>query len=147
MSIRGWDQTGSNGANLSFPVALGIDDSAGAQNAERNSWIIGVINSAPYMAASLWFVNPPVLFGALVIDCVGAVGAHPPSIVVSAVVVPSLCQLSSVYSPSWALDLLKPGLSFWSAACFSDLAWAQKLQPFPFLLQKIHPLRFVERWL
>ncbi|KAG0652789.1 polyol transporter 1, partial [Hyphodiscus hymeniophilus] len=59
--ILGWDQTGSNGANLSFPLALGIDDSDGAPNAQRNSWIIGLINSGPYIGASLcgcWCSSP-----------------------------------------------------------------------------------------
>ncbi len=28
-AVQGWDQTGSNGANLSFPVALGIPDGNG----------------------------------------------------------------------------------------------------------------------
>jgi hypothetical protein len=33
---RGWDNTGANGANLSFPKEFGIED---------NTWLIGVINS------------------------------------------------------------------------------------------------------
>lgn len=35
---------------------MDIDDTAGKPNAERNSWIIGVINAAPYLGASLWLV-------------------------------------------------------------------------------------------
>lgn len=53
-AIQGWDQTGSNGANLSYPQAFGIADKGEACEAagtcEMNSWIIGAINSAPYMA-------------------------------------------------------------------------------------------------
>ena len=45
ISYRGWDQTGSNGANLSFPQALGIDNTPGSPNAQRNDWIVGLINS------------------------------------------------------------------------------------------------------
>lgn len=41
----GWDQTGSNGANLSFPQALGIAGSA------RGEWIVGLINSIIYLTA------------------------------------------------------------------------------------------------
>ena len=43
---RGWDQTGSNGANLSFPDVFGIpiDDPSNPQTS-RNQWIVGVINS------------------------------------------------------------------------------------------------------
>lgn len=35
-AIQGWDNTGANGANLSFPLEFGIED---------NQWLIGVINS------------------------------------------------------------------------------------------------------
>lgn len=35
-AIQGWDNTGANGANLSFPQEFGIED---------NGWLIGVINS------------------------------------------------------------------------------------------------------
>lgn len=55
-AIQGWDQTGSNGANLSFPDALGIDyitDPPGPCVAKgvctKNSWIVGFINSCPYI--------------------------------------------------------------------------------------------------
>jgi MFS family permease len=37
-AIQGWDNTGANGANLSFPVEFGIED---------NTWLTGLINSAP----------------------------------------------------------------------------------------------------
>ncbi|KAJ3959835.1 hypothetical protein N0V92_003542 [Colletotrichum tropicale] len=63
--IQGWDQTGSNGANLSFPQAFGISDKGpeclAAGTCDRNSWIIGAINSAPYMAICLfacWLSDP-----------------------------------------------------------------------------------------
>ncbi|KAM5449144.1 hypothetical protein MaudCBS49596_004969 [Microsporum audouinii] len=60
-AVQGWDQTGSNGANLSFPVALGIDDSPGAPNAEVNSWLVGLVNSGPYIGSALfgcWLSDP-----------------------------------------------------------------------------------------
>ncbi|KAH7346063.1 hypothetical protein BKA66DRAFT_543120 [Pyrenochaeta sp. MPI-SDFR-AT-0127] len=64
-AIQGWDQTGSNGANLSFPQAFGIADvgpeCAAAGTCERNSWIIGAINSSPYMTIALlagWLSDP-----------------------------------------------------------------------------------------
>ncbi|KAJ7497103.1 hypothetical protein FB451DRAFT_1210063 [Mycena latifolia] len=56
-----WDQTGSNGANLSFPQEFGIDDTGTGPTAARNQWIIGVINSAPYMSSALvgcWLTDP-----------------------------------------------------------------------------------------
>jgi sugar porter (SP) family MFS transporter len=60
-AVQGWDQEGSNGANLSFPQIFGIDDSPGAPNAENNSWIVGLINAGPYVGASLigcWLTDP-----------------------------------------------------------------------------------------
>ncbi len=59
--IRGWDQTGSNGANLSFPLEFGINPVAGEPNYERNSWLVGLVNCAPYIAAALlgcWLSDP-----------------------------------------------------------------------------------------
>jgi len=57
-AIQGWDQTGSNGANLSFPDAFGIDEGptgpcVAKGTCEANQWLVGVINSAPYFAIFL----------------------------------------------------------------------------------------------
>lgn len=54
-AIQGWDQTGSNGANLSFPQFFGIDFTipgpcVAAGTCSKNSWIVGFINSCPYLA-------------------------------------------------------------------------------------------------
>ncbi|KAK5995914.1 Polyol transporter 5 [Cladobotryum mycophilum] len=68
-AIQGWDQTGSNGANLSFPNAFGIPDTAGSSCGPdansglcaKNSWIIGLINSMPYITICLfagWISDP-----------------------------------------------------------------------------------------
>lgn len=66
-AVQGWDQTGSNGANLSFPIAFGIDDSAtlpdGSPNPDQatNSWLVGLVNAAPYIASSFlgcWLSDP-----------------------------------------------------------------------------------------
>ncbi|KAF1941048.1 D-xylose-proton symporter [Clathrospora elynae] len=64
-AIQGWDQTGSNGANLTFSQAMGIPDSGPeceqAGTCERNSWIIGFVNSCPYIAIALfcaWLSDP-----------------------------------------------------------------------------------------
>jgi hypothetical protein len=60
-AIQGWDQTGSNGANLTFGAALGIPDHGPVCEAEgtceRNGWIIGFINSCPYIAIALLYVH------------------------------------------------------------------------------------------
>ena len=58
-AIQGWDQTGSNGANLSFPMAFGIDEGpegpcAADGTCEGNQWLVGFINSCPYFAIFLW---------------------------------------------------------------------------------------------
>jgi len=68
-AIQGWDQTGSNGANLSFPIALGIPDTAGSScgpvanegECAKNSWIIGFVNAMPYITICLfagWISDP-----------------------------------------------------------------------------------------
>jgi sugar porter (SP) family MFS transporter len=62
-AIQGWDQTGSNGANLSFPQSLGINDSADPCDAtcNKNAWIVGFINAVPYITiafAAGWASDP-----------------------------------------------------------------------------------------
>lgn len=66
-AVQGWDQTGSNAANLSFPKQLGIPDKdpmtvngvkVPNPNAQHNSWIVGVINAGPYIGASMLSVIP-----------------------------------------------------------------------------------------
>jgi MFS family permease len=52
--LAGWDQTGSNGANLSFPQALGIAGTG------RDEWIVGLINSIIFLTAGL--------IGAFIVD-------------------------------------------------------------------------------
>jgi hypothetical protein len=46
-ATQGWDQTGSNGANLSFPQEFGI---AGKGNDE---WIVGIVNAIIFLTAGL----------------------------------------------------------------------------------------------
>lgn len=52
-------ETGSNGANLSYPQEFGIDNTPvfpdGTVNvhASRNQWILGFISSCPYIAIAL----------------------------------------------------------------------------------------------
>lgn len=57
-AIQGWDQEGSNGANLDFPTDFGIpngeylDAAKTIKNpkAADNSWLVGFINACPYIA-------------------------------------------------------------------------------------------------
>ncbi len=53
LMTRGWDQTGANGANLSFPQALGIAAAAGEPNYTRDAWLVGAVNAAPSIACAL----------------------------------------------------------------------------------------------
>ncbi|KAF3044730.1 hypothetical protein E8E12_009915 [Didymella heteroderae] len=53
-ATQGWDQTGANGANLSFPQEFGIDEGA------KNEWIVGLINSIIFLTAGL--------IGAFIVD-------------------------------------------------------------------------------
>ena len=50
-AVQGWDQTGSNGANLSWPIAFGVPDS-GPDSTDNNTWIVGVVNAGPYIASA-----------------------------------------------------------------------------------------------
>ncbi|KAJ5132419.1 hypothetical protein N7448_006577 [Penicillium atrosanguineum] len=56
-AVQGWDQTGSNGANLSFPDAFGIPEDASV----KNQWLVGIVNAAPYIASAVlgcWLSDP-----------------------------------------------------------------------------------------
>ncbi|PPQ73733.1 hypothetical protein CVT26_011888 [Gymnopilus dilepis] len=60
-AVQGWDQTGSNGANLSFPQVFNLDSDPGNPRADLNQWIVGIINAGPYIASSLigcWLTDP-----------------------------------------------------------------------------------------
>jgi hypothetical protein len=47
-ATQGWDQTGSNGANLSFPKEFGIGSTS-----QRDQWLVGLINSIIFLTAGL----------------------------------------------------------------------------------------------
>ncbi|RDW71661.1 putative facilitated glucose transporter [Coleophoma crateriformis] len=53
-ATQGWDQTGSNGANLSFPEEFGLTGKG------RDEWIVGVINAIIFLTAGL--------IGAFIVD-------------------------------------------------------------------------------
>lgn len=55
-AVQGWDQEGSNGANLTFPVQFGI-----GSKSTRDVFLVGLINSAPYIGSALigcWCSDP-----------------------------------------------------------------------------------------
>ncbi|KAG5979310.1 hypothetical protein E4U55_005314 [Claviceps digitariae] len=53
-ATQGWDQTGANGANLSFPEEFGLTGEG------KNEWIVGLINSIIFLTAGL--------IGAFIVD-------------------------------------------------------------------------------
>lgn len=55
-AVQGWDQTGSNGANLSFPTAFGIGD----KDSQRDTYLVGLVNSAPYIGSAYVFLSHPI---------------------------------------------------------------------------------------
>lgn len=52
-ATQGWDQTGSNGANLSFPQEFNLDEEG------RDEWIVGIINAIIFLTAGLMYVLSP----------------------------------------------------------------------------------------
>lgn len=46
-ATQGWDQTGANGANLTFHKEFNIEGEG------RNEWIVGIINSVIFLTAGL----------------------------------------------------------------------------------------------
>lgn len=55
-ATQGWDQTGSNGANLSFPQEFGIDPNAvgiSHQESMDRRWKVGLINAIIFLTAGL----------------------------------------------------------------------------------------------
>ena len=52
-ACQGCDQTGSNGANLSFPQEFGIAIPYGEPGGGSAEWKVGFVNSAPYISAAL----------------------------------------------------------------------------------------------
>ncbi|KAL8745458.1 MAG: hypothetical protein Q9190_002395 [Brigantiaea leucoxantha] len=59
-AVQGWDQTGSNGANLSWPLDFGVPDS-GPDATDYNTWIVGIVNAGPYIgsaAIGCWCSDP-----------------------------------------------------------------------------------------
>ncbi|KAJ4402450.1 hypothetical protein N0V91_007164 [Didymella pomorum] len=62
-AVQGWDQTGSNGANLSFPVEFGIGegDTEGSPNRWTHNLLVGLVNAGPYIGSAFigcWISDP-----------------------------------------------------------------------------------------
>ncbi|KAK0195228.1 hypothetical protein F5146DRAFT_996907 [Armillaria mellea] len=60
-AVQGMDETVINGAQLFFPRQFGIDPHATDGNASKNQWILGLVNSAPYLCCAVlgcWLTHP-----------------------------------------------------------------------------------------
>jgi hypothetical protein len=60
-ATQGWDQTGSNGANLSFPQDFNIDPNADGishQESLNRRWKVGLINAIIFLTAGLMWAIP-----------------------------------------------------------------------------------------
>ncbi|KAG1733805.1 hypothetical protein EDB19DRAFT_1854852 [Suillus lakei] len=56
-AVQGMDEAVINGAQILYPAQFGIGDS----NSKRDSWLVGLINSAPYLCCatiSCWLTHP-----------------------------------------------------------------------------------------
>lgn len=54
-------RTASNGANLQWPIQLGLPDAIGCDQTSGDAWKFAVVNAATYLAASLvgcWLSDP-----------------------------------------------------------------------------------------
>ncbi|KAI2620986.1 hypothetical protein GGS26DRAFT_299890 [Hypomontagnella submonticulosa] len=55
-AVQGWDQTGSNGANIFFPEFYGI-----GSGSDRDTLLVGLINAGPYIGSAFigcWLSDP-----------------------------------------------------------------------------------------
>ncbi|KAL9004688.1 MAG: hypothetical protein Q9188_002503 [Gyalolechia gomerana] len=85
-ATQGWDQTGSNGANLSFPEAFGITGSG------RNEWVVGSINAVIFLTAGL--------IGAFIVDPLNHYFGRRGEIFITAVIL-TVTPIGSGLAQSW----------------------------------------------
>jgi len=60
-AVQGMDESVINGANLFYAPQFGIDPNSQDGNAGRNQWLLGLVNSAPYLCCgviSCWLTYP-----------------------------------------------------------------------------------------
>jgi sugar porter (SP) family MFS transporter len=87
-ATQGWDQTGTNGANLTFPKSLGLDPA----NSARDEWIQGVINSIIFLTAGL--------IGAFIVDPLNKYLGRRGEIFVTAICL-TVTPIGSACAQSW----------------------------------------------
>ncbi|THH20783.1 hypothetical protein EW146_g643 [Bondarzewia mesenterica] len=60
-AVQGMDEAVINGANLFFAPQFNIDPNSSDGNQGRNQWLLGLVNSAPYLCCALigcWLTEP-----------------------------------------------------------------------------------------
>ncbi|TKA83514.1 hypothetical protein B0A55_00496 [Friedmanniomyces simplex] len=76
--VQGWNQTGTNGANLNWPQQLGLLNLQGCDPTGIDAWKFSIVNAATYLSASLvgcWLSDPlnEYFFGRRAAICLSAV--------------------------------------------------------------------------
>ncbi|KAK5128685.1 hypothetical protein LTR85_000018 [Meristemomyces frigidus] len=85
-ATQGWDQTGSNGANLSFPEEFGIAGKG------KDEWIVGLINAIIFLTAGL--------IGAFIVDPLNHYFGRRGEIFITALCL-TACPIGSGFAKSW----------------------------------------------
>ncbi|KAF9467283.1 hypothetical protein BDZ94DRAFT_1156013 [Collybia nuda] len=60
-AVQGMDETVTNGANLFYAPQFGIDPNTPDGDQGRNQWLLGLVNSAPYLCCAVlgcWLTEP-----------------------------------------------------------------------------------------
>ncbi|KAG8862493.1 hypothetical protein FRB96_001564 [Tulasnella sp. 330] len=60
-AVQGMDESVVNSAQLFFAPQFGVNTAPGDPNASQNQWILGIINSAPYLCCAIlgcWLTDP-----------------------------------------------------------------------------------------
>jgi len=96
-ATQGWDQTGSNGANLSFPQEFGLsvpdpNDPTQLITSEHSEWIIGLVNAIIFLTAGL--------IGAFIVDPLNHYLGRRGEIFVTALVL-TATPIASGFTHSW----------------------------------------------
>ena len=116
---------------------------------DKNNWLVGLVNAAPYIAAALLYVpldSFPMNFSVEILF-IAVAGFQIHSTTISDVAVPSSSAQSSVSSQSSVPLFAKAGNNFSSAVCCSALVWVLKRPRSQFSLPKTSPLRLEVVWL
>lgn len=85
-ATQGWDQTGANGANLSFPMEFNLEGEG------RNEWIVGLINSIIFLTAGL--------IGAFIVDPLNHYFGRRGEIFITALCL-TATPIGSAFAKSW----------------------------------------------